>query len=283
MGSLIKKLLRIIAFVNFVISCRSVELPTKEESQKKIEFYSAKIDSLRKITGNLGNLPKKTASDFAIDLNIDVVNQIFQRLAYDRDDDISLKFLPTKSLFKEDKSILGIRYTNFINIDTGNILVNLKSLKFQQSFDKFFDAIIELEGKGQIFVSGKYVGVPISASPNVELYLYETIRFEISSTNTEIIMKPIPKTLKLKTKIKVKLVNWDLPYYQEIPIQVTDLLKPLRLPLGFSNEILLPRPSIKTPNKFEQSIYTLTFKDSKINIEKNRLLFESFIKFSSKE
>lgn len=267
--------------VFILASCKNIELPSKEESKYKIEYFSKRIDTLRANSFNYRNTFRKTGSDLEISLNLDVLNRVLRRFAENQRDDIKLIFLATKPLFTEEKNIFGIKYSNFFNIDTGNFEVNIKSLKILHSLGKNIDASIELEGKGKINVSGKYIGIPLSASPLVEIYMNEPIKFEIIPLNDEIIFKPLPKILNLKTRITIKFLKWEVPYYQEIPIQVTDLLKPLEIKLGFSGEITLPNPSTDLPNKFEFKNYNVVFRSPKVKIEQNQLLYDINIELNS--
>lgn len=268
--------------IPILISFKNTELPSKEVSIKKIEYFSKKIDSLCANSFNFENTFEKAETDLEINLDLNVLNRVLRRFAENRKDDIKLIFLSTKPLFTEEKNIFRIKYSNFINIDTGNFEVNIKSLKILYSSSQNIDATIELEGKGKINVSGKYTGIPVSANPLVEMYINEPIAFEVLPSKDEIIFKPLPKILNLKTRIIIKLLNWDVPYYQEIPIQMTDLLKPLRIKSGFLGEIALPIPSANIPNKFELKNYNVVFKSPKIKIEQNQLFYNSNIEFNSK-
>lgn len=263
-------------------SCKNIELPSKEESKLKIEYFSKRIDTLHLEALNYEKTFGRIEADLEISLDLDVLNRLLRRFLENRREDIKLIFLPTRPLFIEEKNIFGIKYSNFINLDTGNLEVNIKSLKIFHSSDKSIEATIELEGKGKINVSGKYTGIPVYANPFVEIYMNETIKFEVLPSNDEVIFKPLPKILNLKTRITIKLLNWDVPYYQEIPIQATDLLKPLGIKLGFSGEITLPKPSTNVRNKFELKNYNVNFKSPKIKIEQNRLFYNSNIELNSK-
>lgn len=268
--------------IPILISCKNTELPSKGVSIKKIEYFSKKIDSLHADSFNFENTFEKTETDLEINLDLDVLNRVLRRFAENRKDDIKLIFLPTKPLFTEEKNIFGIKYSNFFNIDTGNFEMNIKSLKILYNSSQNIDATIELEGKGKINVSGKYTGIPVSANPLVEMYMNEPITFEVLPSKDEVIFKPLPKILNLKTRITIKLLNWNVPYYQEIPIQITDLLKPLIIKSGFLGEIALPKPSANVPNKFELKNYNVVFKSPKIKIEQNQLFYNSNIEFNSK-
>ncbi|MGQ9818428.1 MAG: hypothetical protein ACUVQ1_00665 [Candidatus Kapaibacteriales bacterium] len=281
---LIKKLCFFIFIITILIlsSCKNIELPSREESKIKIDHYSHKIDLLRKSYLNFQNILGKTVSDLEIDLNLDVLNRVFRRFADSREDDIILIFPPTKPLLTDEKNIFGIKYSNFINIDTGNFEMNIKSLNVFHSLGDNVDVKIELEGKGTISISGKYTGIPVRANPLVEVYMNENVRFVVLPMNGEVIFKPLPKILSLKTRITIKLLNFDIPYYQEIPIQVTDLIKPFSLKLGFSEEIALPHPSINVPNTYDFRSYYAVFKAPKIKIERNRLLYDGSIELRTK-
>lgn len=264
-------------------ACKSVDYPSIEESQAKIDLNRKKIDSLNLIVE--AKKPKiKTETDLSISVGLNTLNKIMDPFANGKQEDVSIVFHETKPIFKEDKSIFGISYTNYLNIDKGSLSANLKKFRFDRFSQNKLEAILEIEGKGNISVSGKYMGVPASASPIIELYLYEPITFEmLPDGNGYLILKPQPKQLILKTKTSVKLIEWYVPWYQELPLELTDLVQPVRLPLGIKTEIKFPLPSSKNSNdKIEFVPYTLDLKNTRISLIDNKIDFGTNIEFIKK-
>ncbi len=106
------------------------------------------------------------------------------------------------------------------------------------------DAEFEIEGTGTIRVSGKYSGVMAGSSPQVHFYLDEQIQFVVTAADSDYIrLNPVPKTVLLKTKITINLLGWNVPYYQEIPLQAADLIKPVLIPSALRSEIVFPIPA----------------------------------------
>ena len=172
-----------------------MDLPSMEESQKSIINFKQRIDSL-----NNGEVFKKITlpegKDFITRINISILNRILEAFANKRNNDLTVNFLPTCPLFSEDKSILGISYTNYLNIDNGFVNTNLKKFRFDKfEYNKVY-ATLEVEGIGNISVSGKYTGIPASVSPQVELYLYESIVLDVTPSDSGyIILKPLSQKL----------------------------------------------------------------------------------------
>ena len=278
-----KNLLILLAAALALVSCRSVDFPTVEESQKIIDLNKHKIDSLNTLVES--RKPAiKLDSDLQMNLSLSSVNKVIEPVANSKQEDISVTFRETKPLFKEDKNIFGISYTNYLNVDGGNISVNLKKFRFDRLIQNKIDANIELEGKGNISVSGKYTAIPASATPLIELYLYEPITFLVLPDGRgSLILKAEPKRMVLKTKTSIKLLEWYVPWYQEVPLELTDLIQPVILPLGFKTEIGFPLPSSKNGNeKIEMAPYLINLNDTKLVLENNKIEFKTNVDFIKK-
>jgi len=275
-------------YIIFVIalllySCKSVDYPSIEESQNVINLNRKKIDSLNQIVNKI-KPQVNSENDLGIKISLSALNKIVQPLANSKDEDINCTFYETKPLLKEDKSILGISYSNYLNIDKGFFSINLKKFYFDKLFDNKINAILELEGKGNISVSGKYMGLPGSISPLVELYLYEPIAFNLNPANSsELLLNPEPKTLLLKTKTSLKFFEWYIPWYYEIPLQLSDLIPPVKFPIGIKAEILFPLPSSKNSNeKIEYYPYQISLDKSKLYFQNNQIEYITNLNFNKK-
>jgi hypothetical protein len=278
-----KKILFVFTIAVLICSCRSIDFPSVEESQRSIDINKRKIDSLNTIVES--RKPNfSVGSDLTIRVSLSALNKIVEPIANSREEDVAISFHETKPLFKEDKSIFGIAYTNYLNVESGNISANLKKFRFDRFEQNKIDAIIELEGKGNIAVSGRYMGVPASSTPLIELYLYEPVSFGMIPTgNGSLQLKPIPKKLILKTKTSIKLLEWYVPWYQEIPLELTDLIQPVTLPLGFKTEVGFPLPSSKNSNaKIEYVPYLINLSDTQLNLINNKIEFKTNIDFVKK-
>lgn len=282
MVKFIQRTFLVVIVANLFFSCRGIDLPSKDISKREIDFFVQKIDSLKRKIKELGTIPTISANDFVVDFNLEVFNKILRKFTLSKEDDVVLHFLPTKPLFSEEKNLFGIKYTNYINIDTGDFTLNLKSLKLGNGSNNIINAILELEGWGIINVTGKYAGISATAKPEVEVYFFEPVKFGLSSVNGIFRLTPLPKVGKLKTRIKIKLLNWDLPYYQEIPLEITKLINTLEFPIGFAGELSLPKPPAKVPNQLDEVIYSVILKSPKVKIENGHLLLETNISLNPK-
>ncbi|MBM2813301.1 MAG: hypothetical protein HW421_63 [Ignavibacteria bacterium] len=271
----------LVVFVVLLHSCKTVVLPPVEQSLSEISFYEHKSDSLRKIVAPKSKL--SSGSDLYVSISKNAINRFANSLANNRIDDLNVNFLPKQSFISEDKSFLGVKYTNYMNIDTGYVSLDLKKLNFNKIEGKTIEAGIELEGKGFIKISGKYAGVPASVKPDVELYLNENISFNIlPGENGSAVLKPNPKKILLKTKFSIKLLEWKLPWYHEVPLELMEILKPIVLPVGINTGIMLPLPA-KTygskqieyvPYRIEFVAPTVFLKNDKIEYTSNINLYK---------
>ncbi|MCX6153124.1 MAG: hypothetical protein NT007_03075 [Candidatus Kapabacteria bacterium] len=272
-----------IIFSFFILSCSSIELPSIEKSTESQKAYKAKFDDISLKIDQISNFPK-IETDILLKLKQEPINKLLNLLAYNRIDDINLYFTPTKSFIEEKKSTLGISYTNYLNIDTGFVSINLKSLKFNSISANKIDALIELEGKGIISISGKYFGIPAAVKSDVTMYLIEPITFELNIGNPGFaVLKPIPKQIKLKTKFEIKLLEWKIPWYQEIPLELVQVVQPINFPLSINSEIQFPLPTDQSgAGQIQMVPYLLLLSKTKINGEANKISYQCNMDFKRK-
>jgi hypothetical protein len=254
----------LMTIIPVLYGCSSYKMASVEDSQKSIDINRWKNDSLEAILKPMLKIPE--GNDLIMKMELGAINKILNKYAYNRPDDILLFFRKSKDFMKEDKSTLGIKYTNFIDIDTGFVSLNLKSLQMNKLHQNKVDGMIELEGKGFISVSGKYTGIPASASPEVELYLNEAISMELLPTDTGyVVLKPVPKDIILKIKFSINLLGWKIPYYQEIPLKFAEMMKPVGFPLAVNADVTFPLPAQKFGNgNIEMVPYQMIFKKTKV-------------------
>lgn len=269
----------------FLVACSSMELPTTEQSDTKIKQFTPEIDKANDYINAIMAKAVPTTKDINANIKLATLNKIANKLAYSKNDDIKIFFAKTNPIFSEHKSVLGINYNNYVNIDTGYVAMNLKYFNFDNFNNNRLDATIEIEGKGNIYVNGKYTGVPASVSPEIYLYLKESIQFDITPTDTGyIVLKPVPKQLTLKTKFSVKLLQWDLPWNQSVNLQLTDLIKSMPISIAFNSELTLPKPSAQFGGEqFTLEPYLIDFKNSSINSANKSIEFKSFFQIKPKK
>lgn len=272
----IQNLISLLSLIFFLNACSSLDMPSIEESQAIIKSNEEKIEANTKIIKSKSAFLQK-GNDLICNVKIDMLNKLIGKIANFRDNDISIYFRPKKDFIKEDKKVLGIEYSNYLALDTGKIDLNIKKLQFESQSGNKLTAIIELEGKGNINVSGKYTGIPASAKPEVYLYLNDKIVFNIETAESGIVvLKPEPKKLNLKTKISIKLLEWSIPYNQEIPLETVDLIKPIKIPIALSKEIPFPIPAQQNSgSKLEFVAYMIDLSQAQISIKNNTIDYRS--------
>jgi len=263
--------------------CKSVDMLTVEQSNSMIETYKKQIEENEKIISpKAENIP--SGNDVIISAGISGLNRILYSLANNRNDDMNLYFGYSPNIIKEDKKVLTINYTNYVNIDSGFVYMNLKSFKLDKFESSKLLSTIEIEGFGKVSVSGKYTGIPASLSPNVQLYLIEPIAFDLLALKTGMLtLKPKPKKMILKTKISINLLGWDVPWYKEVPLELSDLVKPIDFPITLKSEIQFPLPASKAGDqKLDYAPYTLELKNASVSGTTSRIIYKTDIDFMKK-
>ncbi|GEM_PF-875041 len=263
--------------------CASVELPTLEESAASINRSEARIDSAETVLRGARGMPS-VSRELTMRVRTAFFNKILGALAGTRSDDARITFLPTRPLMKEDKSVLGIRYTNHLDIDSGSLVMNLVRLQVESARAGRIEAALRIEGRGKIRASGRYTGLPASAEPEIDLLLDEKIAFDIRSTDTgTVVLSPLPKTVMLQTRFTVRLLEWGIPWKQDIPLQAAELLPPLTLPIAGQTEIPFPLPSEKsTDGNMEYQPHVTIFRNPSVSADKNVMEFGADIDFRKK-
>lgn len=238
-----KKILIIIAFSALALSsCRTIEYPTLEECRRDAKNYSDKLAKVeKKIQAYAPAIPE--SGEIVVELQKKALDELALRLSNSSDEDISITFLEKKGFLEDNGNLAGLKYKNFLDINGGNLKLDLKKFKFDKLDSDRLYGMIEIEGKGRLSVSGKYAGIPASASPEVEVYLCEPIAFKIKTGENAVAqLVPERRTLLLKVKLYIKMLEWRIPWYEEIPLELTDVVKPINIPLALSSSTLLPLP-----------------------------------------
>ena len=153
-------------------------------------------------------------------------------------------FPATRPLLEERNSVLGISYRNYLDIDSGLVTLNLRRAELRGLRKGALRVFLELEGEGRIAVSGKYTGIPASSSPRIELSLRDTVTLLVrSDPKGGIVLAPAKQTVKLSTTFHVKLLGWEIPWNEQTPLQLDELITPIAMPAILSGEIALPAPA----------------------------------------
>lgn len=264
-------------------SCSSVNYPSIEESEKSIAESKLKISMLE---NEINTKMPKVSNDRSLETTIAIkpINKILEKIAFSRNDDLKLKFSPSPAIYIEEKSTLGIKYTNQVDLNSGNIDINLKSLKFNEFKNNKINANIEIEGLGKVDVSVKYMGLSTSAKPDVQMYLNEQVTLDVKADNKgNLTLKPLPKKLILKAAIKLDVLGWKLPYYREIELELTEILKPITIPLALTSDFQLPVPAEEYgKGQIVFKPYTLEFSKASVKAENNKIEYQTDIDLKKK-
>ncbi len=267
-----------------LVSCSSIDLPTVEESDISIAQNTIKLNEIEKLIDSKTTfLPE--GSNIEVTIRKDMINRILSVVSSNRKLDLSIIFPKTKNLLREEKKVLGIEYTNYVDIDKGQVNMDLKTLKFQKMQNGKIEATIEIEGEGEISLSGKNTGIPASITSGVNLYLKDNVEFEIENAgNGNIVLKPLPKKLKLKTKFSIAFLKWNIPWREEIELEFDDIISPMPVPMSLATELELPIPAkSKKPGQFDYVPYKVEFKDVRINTIGDNLIWKANINIMNKK
>ncbi len=231
-----------LALLSTLASCGGLELPKVEESKQNIDKFTIQyVELKRQLALKIGN--KKQNEDVSVLIKTSVINNMMDKFANSSTNDVKMNFLQTNEIYSESKSTFGISYKNYVSIDNGMMDLNLKKVRMESNDNNKIIGLLELEGKGKVRVSGKYLAVPVSAEPEVIIYLNDQFNFETKTVNGKVYLAPEKKNVMLKTKISIKLLEWSVPFYKEVPLDVAEIIKPLELPMASQSEIYFPMPA----------------------------------------
>lgn len=268
-------------FVLLLFGCgSSLDIPPTEESMQSIALMKPQLDSLdREISAEIQGLPR--GHDLITQTRTLAVNTLLHKVTTSTERDVHIDFLATRPLWKEDKSLLGVQFSNVVNVDTGTMDIDLKKFVFTGITNNTIYAQIEIEGSGFIKASGTYTGVSARVSPQIHFYLDEQILFTVATADSDYIrLNPIPKTLRLKTKTSITLLGWSIPYYKEILLLTTDLIKPILIPSAVTSEIVFPVPAAQFGSQRLQFVKRfLQFSRSTVKANNSVLEYRSNIDF----
>ena len=268
----------------FIVGCSSSRtISTLAQYEKTINELNLKTDLLGLlISSYINKLP--TGSDVISKTKLSAVNKLLDSITFLSVKDVEFNFLQTKPLWTETNSILGLTYTNFVDIDTGKITIDLKKFRIISKSNNILTAEIELEGSGEIKVSGKYTGIISSASPKLHFYLKDELPLNIMPGDSDyIVLTPMPKDIILKAKVSIDLYKWNIPFYKEIKLISTDLIKPILVPSAINSEILFPIPSpLYGKKQIEFIKYQLYFSKISVSLINNTIEYRSDISFNKK-
>jgi hypothetical protein len=256
-------------------ACSSIDLPTVEESQRRIAQRSRDIAAAETPLDAYARR-FESGSDGVVTLRTDVVNRLFAAIASSRSDDADIVFPPTRPLLQERKSIFGIQYTNRLDIDSGTVQLNLRRAQLLPARGRLLRLLLEMEGAGRIAVSGKYTGIRGTSSPRIQLALRDTVSLAVlPGANGAWQLVPQRGTLLLEATLHVSLLGWEVPWKEEIPLRVEDVLTPVTLPAFFAAEIKIPVPADTFGDRnYEFVAHPVEFRDTHIVVGEQGLTWQ---------
>ncbi|MDH7516241.1 MAG: hypothetical protein QHI48_10255 [Bacteroidota bacterium] len=265
------------SFALLSLAC-SPSLPTIEESSADIAAHRARIDSIETALHRSASVPRP-GKDIRIRVSAAMLNEIFSAFAGSRTDDLRIALFPTRPLVKEERSILGIPYTNYLDIDSGNVVVNLSHLRIERIRAGRVEASLRLEGIGRIGVSGKYTGVPAGAAPDLTVSLEEKVAFTVRATDSgTVLLVPVPQVVTIRARFSVKLLEWNVPWSKDIPVQLTDLVRPIELPIALRTDIPIPIPPDRPEGETAFRKVRLHFVEPSLKVDEEAITFSASLR-----
>jgi hypothetical protein len=263
-------------------ACSSMDLPTVEESTKRIASLRSTLSDAERPLQILQQ-QYRTQRDLGMTLRLSAVNRISKALVQQRTDDLVITFLATRPLLEERKSVLGITYTNRLDIDSGRVVLDLRRFEFLDSRRRGLEAVLALEGEGRLHVSGRYTGVPGSVSPKIQLNVRDTVRFTISAgDNGSFVLTPVKKRVMLRAVFRINLLGWEAPWSEDIPLEVEKLLPVLTIPSFFDAAMKFPVPSSEYSVKnYQFESVPMKLRESVIDVRDGRMMYRADVKLGS--
>jgi hypothetical protein len=236
-------------------------LPPADSSRALIADLTPRLAALDSSLNAAFRSVERGGQDIILTVKARVINAFFTAAASRGTDDCLVKLLPTKAIWSDTKSLFGVTVRSSLDIDSGSITVDLKQFTVPSMTKNILESQVELEGSGLVAVTGQSAGVPGHAVPRLDLYMQDRIRFAcIGDRSGAITLRPEPATVLLKAKLSVKLWGFDVPYYKEIPLAVTDLVPAFTLPLALSSTIHAPRNgTYRSGRMIEYADYAVSF------------------------
>jgi hypothetical protein len=261
-------------------ACSSIDLPTAEESEARIARLSS---DLVRAEAPLRAYERRFAlkRDMRTIIDPAVINRVLRAVATQRSDDMRIGFPATRPLLEERKDLLGIAYTNRLDIDSGLVTLNLKRAELRGLRRGAIRVYLEMEGEGRIAVSGRYAGLPGKASPRIELSLRDTVTLLMKSgQDGGLTLSPAKQKVKLLTTFHVNLLGWEIPWREETVLQLDELLQPITMPGMLAGEIKLPAPAREySTGRYEFVTIPVNIGNTEVITENDRITIQADVKY----
>ncbi len=260
--------------------CSSIDLPTVEESAARIERLKADLATAERPLMAYEQRYSLTR-DMRTAIDPAAVNRVLKTIATQRSDDMRIGFPATRPLLEERKSVLGINYVNRLDIDSGLVTLNLRRAEITGLRKGAVRIYLDLEGEGRIAVSGRYTGIPGSASPRIELTLRDTATFYLKTdAKGALTLAPAKQKAILKAKFFVNFLGWEVPWSEDVPLQVDELITPITMPGVLRGEIKLPAPAKEyRSGRYEFVSTPVEIRKPEIGIRDGKIALEADVEY----
>jgi hypothetical protein len=261
-------------------ACSSIDLPTVEESTARIARL--KVDLATAERPLRAYEQRYTLSrDMRTAIDPAVVNRVLKTVATQRSDDVRIAFPATRPLLEERKSVLGIDYVNRLDIDSGLVTLNLRRAEITGLRKGAVRIYLDLEGEGRLAVSGRYTGIPGSASPRNELTLRDTATFYLKTdAKGALMLAPAKQKAILKAKFFVNFLGWEVPWSEDVALQVDELIAPITMPGVLRGEIRLPAPAKEYKSgRYEFVSIPVEIRKPEIGVKEGKIVLDADVEY----
>jgi len=224
----------------------------------------------------------KPAEDIRIRIRLSTLNRLLRDFCLSSTKDVLVRFLKSEKIAGDERSFLGLKIENSVNLDTGSVEVDLNTVEVAGR-DSVLSLRAVMEGRGEIELSAKFLGIGLGAEPEMELRLDERIDFRlVTDRDMGLLLVPAPKKIYLKTRFLVDFLAWHIPWSEDIELETGDIIQPIAIPLSDYTTIALPLSAGDGKGGQAPAAYKLALKGLNVKSKGDILTISSNIIFVRK-
>ena len=213
-------------------------LKTVEESESEIRILRPSLAALdRKInsvaSGEI-NEDIRIKKGAAIIARKAAINAALKAIAEASIEDAKIFVRPSKRVFEEKKSILGLEISNYLDAVRGYANADLRSARAISL--KIGEISIEAEasGSGEIVVFGKYLVFKGYLSAETELFSKILGQFKFSPEKGKIFLRPVGGHSFLDFAFKIKILGNDFTIRKRVKFDLAEAAPSIEIPASIS-------------------------------------------------
>lgn len=168
-------------------------------------------------------------------------------------------------------------------MDSGRVTMDLKTLRILRIDGDGLVLDVDILGKGNIGVSGRYLGVSASTVPEIDLQVHDSVRFQFrAGQGGAIEIRPTPaQKADLHTRISLALLAWRIPWKKDIPLDIDKIVPAFSIPSSLATRIYVPVHDAATP--WRKIPLDMRFKDATVKTLGGRIELRANLEFDRVE